>query len=191
MALAGISRPASGMEHYFSHIWDMRGLEYGKAVNTHGLQCAAATYLSARLYHCLKHITPDRQHALQSAREFNYGDWSQFLLNFIGQGANAMIALEAKEGKYDLSKHALRLDHILNHYDQILQIIDEEIPSMEKLDALYAAAGLPKTAEEAQVQDPHSLLAFQCTKDIRDKYVMSRLAWDLGITDTLIKEVFS
>ena len=29
MAYAGVSRPASGVEHYFSHIWDMRGLEFG------------------------------------------------------------------------------------------------------------------------------------------------------------------
>jgi glycerol-1-phosphate dehydrogenase [NAD(P)+] len=28
MSFAGLSRPASGMEHYFSHIWDMRGLEF-------------------------------------------------------------------------------------------------------------------------------------------------------------------
>ena len=28
MAFAGVSRPASGVEHYFSHVWDMRGLEF-------------------------------------------------------------------------------------------------------------------------------------------------------------------
>ena len=28
-------------------------------------------------------------------------------------------------------------------------------------------------------------LTFKATKDIRDKYVLSRLAWDLGILDEL------
>ena len=28
-------------------------------------------------------------------------------------------------------------------------------------------------------------LSFRATKDIRDKYVLSRLAWDLGVLDEL------
>ena len=30
MAFAGVSRPASGVEHYFSHVWDMRGWNLGR-----------------------------------------------------------------------------------------------------------------------------------------------------------------
>ena len=30
-------------------------------------------------------------------------------------------------------------------------------------------------------------MTFQATKDIRDKYVLSRLAWDLGVMDELCK----
>ena len=43
MAYAGVSRPASGVEHYFSHVWDMRGLEFGTQVDLHGIQCAMGT----------------------------------------------------------------------------------------------------------------------------------------------------
>ena len=39
MNFAGVSRPASGMEHYFSHIWDMRSLAFEDAVfEQHGIQ---------------------------------------------------------------------------------------------------------------------------------------------------------
>ena len=42
-------------------------------------------------------------------------------------------------------------------------------------------------------QDPKSIgvdseclkLTFKATKDIRDKYVLSRLAWDIGVLDEL------
>ena len=30
MGFAGVTRPASGMEHYFSHIWDMRALAFDR-----------------------------------------------------------------------------------------------------------------------------------------------------------------
>lgn len=32
-------------------------------------------------------------------------------------------------------------------------------------------------------------LTFQATKAIRDKYVLSRLAWDLGLMDKLLAEL--
>lgn len=43
MKFAGVSRPASGIEHYLSHIWDMRGVEFGTPVELHGIQCAVGT----------------------------------------------------------------------------------------------------------------------------------------------------
>ena len=49
MAYAGVSRPASGVEHYFSHVWDMRGLEFGTKVDLHGIQCAMATMKAVEL----------------------------------------------------------------------------------------------------------------------------------------------
>jgi len=57
MAYAGVSRPASGVEHYFSHIWDMRGLEFGTKVDLHGIQCAMATLQAVKLYEEVKKIT--------------------------------------------------------------------------------------------------------------------------------------
>lgn len=61
MTYAGLSRPASGVEHYFSHIWDMRGLEFGTPVSTHGIQCAIGTLYAARLYNKIKNAKPDRE----------------------------------------------------------------------------------------------------------------------------------
>jgi glycerol-1-phosphate dehydrogenase [NAD(P)+] len=54
MAYAGVSRPASGVEHYFSHVWDMRGVEFGTQVDLHGIQCAMATLKAVVLYEAVK-----------------------------------------------------------------------------------------------------------------------------------------
>src|SRR5690606_39815185 len=43
MSFAGITRPASGVEHYFSHVWEMRHLEFGTPQDFHGLQCGIGT----------------------------------------------------------------------------------------------------------------------------------------------------
>lgn len=180
MAYAGVSRPASGVEHYFSHIWDMRGLAFGTKVDLHGRQCAVGTLLAARLYARLRAVTPDKEKALAHARNFNFEDWSEHLRAFLGKGAEAMIAQEEKEKKYDPARHRGRLDVILENWDKILEIIREEVPAPETLEALFDKTGMPKTPDELGIPDEITDMAFAATKDIRDKYVLSRLVWDLG-----------
>ena len=44
----------------------------------------------------------------------------------------------------------------------------------------------PKTLGEIGIDETLLPVVFRATKDIRDKYVLSRLAWDLGILEELI-----
>lgn len=185
MAYAGVSRPASGVEHYFSHVWDMRGLEFGIPIELHGIQCAFGTLLAVRLYEQLKEITPDREKALKHAESFDFAAWSSKMREFLGGGADTMIALEAKEGKYDREKHRARLEVILDNWDGILRIIDEELPSAEELTKLMELIELPMTSKELGIDEEILPMTFMTTKDIRDKYVLSRLGWDLGILEEL------
>ena len=185
MKYAGISRPASGCEHYMSHVWDMRGAEFGHPVALHGIQCGVATLIIVKMYEKLIEITPDRQRALNYVDEFDYGKWSVVLKEFLGKAADSMIALEAKEQKYNKESHKVRLDFIINHWDEILQIIKEELPSSEALEILFEQIGAPKSLQEIGVDEAILPLTFEATKDIRDKYVLSRLCWDLGSTGEL------
>ena len=186
MNYAGLSRPASGVEHYISHVLDMRGVEFGTPVALHGIQCAVGTLIAAGMYEKLKRLTPDREKALAHAAAFDYAEHQKKLRRLLGKGAESMIALEAKEGKYDKSSHAARLEVILNNWESILQIIDEEIPSMQTLLALMDTIAAPKTLAEIGIDENLLPDIFRATKDIRDKYVLSRLAWDLGIEDELL-----
>ena len=182
MTYAGVSRPASGVEHYFSHVWDMRGLEFDTPVDLHGIQCAQATLVSAKLYEAVKAMTPDKEKAEASVKDFRYDDWSKTLRSFLGRSAETMIALEEKEGKYRKETHPARFEIIQKNWTGILQIIEEEIPSYASLSTLLDTIGI---AKELDMDKEILQTSFLATKDIRDKYVLSRLAWDLGISDEL------
>jgi len=188
MNYAGLSRPASGVEHYISHVLDMRAVEFGTKAELHGLQCAVGTMIAAKLYEELRTVTPDRAKALNHAKTFDHAAWSDTLRAFLGKGAESMIALEAKEGKYDVALHAVRLEKLADNWNTIMEIVSQEIPAAEKLEALYAQVGLPRTL--ADIGEAEELLptVLRCTKDIRDKYVLSRMAWDLGIEKDLFGE---
>ena len=185
MAYAGVSRPASGVEHYFSHIWDMRGLEFGESVELHGIQCAVGTYLTIRLYEQIKNRKPDREKAIKHAEAFRYNDWCRALKIFLGKGADTMIALEEKEHKYSVTEHAKRIERIIENWDRILEIIEQELPQQAEVDRLYSMVGMPTSPEEINIDSAIVPMTFAATKDIRDKYVLSRLAWDLGVLDEL------
>ncbi len=186
MEYAGLSRPASGIEHYFSHIWDMRGLEFGTKTDLHGIQCAVGTRYALMAYEQIKNMTPSHEKASAFAKSFDLDDWFSTLKAFIGTGANAMIALDEKEQKYNPLSHQKRVQHILRHWDDILSIINEELPSLKDFDALLDTLQMPKTLTDIGLDEGILPLTFNASKDIRDKYVLSRLAWDLGVLNEII-----
>lgn len=188
MNYAGISRPASGMEHYISHILDMRSLAFGTPADLHGIQCGIGTLLTAEAYDKLATLTPNKEKALAYVQGFDLEGWFAHLRELLSNGAEAMIAGEHKEGKYDVAKHALRLDKILDNWDEILRIASE-LPKAEELRAFFVSIGHPVSGLELGLTADDMREAFVAAKDIRDKYVLGRLLWDLGelesVADTL------
>ena len=138
------------------------------------------------MYEKMKGAVPNREKALSAVRQFDYESWSAQLRQLLGKGAESMIALEAKEKKYDLVLHKKRLERILENWDLLLRIMEEELPESKQLEELLDSMEMPKALEE--IGTPNEMLAviFAATKDIRDKYVLSRLTWDLGMLDELL-----
>ena len=59
----------------------------------------------------------------------------------------------------------------------------EELPSAERIAALLDTLQIEKTPDYLDVDRDKARMTFRATKDIRDKYVLSRLAWDLGVLE--------
>lgn len=191
MNYAGVSRPASGMEHYFSHIWDMRSLAFEDAqFEQHGIQAGLGTLYTLMAYEELinKGYKPDREKALNFVKNFSLDDWNGQLRSFVGPGAEAMIEGENREHKYDAAKHAKRLEIIIDRWDEITEVIKTLPPSAE-IRKLMESIDFPTSAACIGYANDGVKTTFTMTKDIRDKYVGTRLYWDLGILDE-IAEVF-
>jgi glycerol-1-phosphate dehydrogenase [NAD(P)+] len=164
----------------------MRGVEFNTPVELHGIQCAIGTLISAKLYEKLKTVKPDEKKALEYVKGFNFTEWSEALRNFLGKGATSMVALEEKEQKYNPETHKERLKKIIENWDNILKIVDEEIPSVEEIERILDKVSIPKLPEEIGIDKSILPLTIKSAKDIRDKYVLPRLLWDLGIIEEMI-----
>ncbi len=186
MNYAEISRPASGVEHYFSHGWDMRALAYGTPCELHGIQCGIGTRYAVAIYEKLKSLTPDPEKACAYVADFDYERHADTLRTYLGKGAETMIALEERERKYDPSAHTQRLEKICGQWEDILAVICKELPTVAQMDGILDSIHAPKACEEIGIPAEEWGLTFSVTKDIRDKYVASRLCFDLGILDEIV-----
>ena len=181
MRCANVSRPASGMEHYVSHIRDMRSLAFGTPAELHGIQCGAAAVEVIRVYERLRTITPDAAKAKAAAQSFSWEEHAEYLRRSVGAGAEAMIAGEAKEHKYDPAAHARRLTVITDRWDELAAEM-AKLPDSRELAAFMDRIGFPSSLAAIGVGDEEKKILFGCAADIRDKYVLGRLLWDLGET---------
>ena len=66
-----------------------------------------------------------------------------------------------------------------------MRILREELPATKELCKLMDAVGISRDLNSIDVDSETARITFRATKDIRDKYVLSRLAWDLGILEEL------
>ena len=183
MAYAEISRPASGLEHYFSHMWEMMALERGVPYDLHGIQVGVGTVLSMKLYRKIRQIQPDRAKAEAHMKAFSRADWEAQVRRIFGKTADEIIAIEDKTHKNDPARHAKRLNNLVNHWDEILKIIDEELPDYDTLYQTMAKTGMPMRPSEIDVPMDDVVNAFIGARDIRDKYLSCSFLWDLGLTD--------
>ena len=183
MAYAGISRPASGLEHYFSHMWEMMALERERPYDLHGIQVGVGTVLCMKLYESVRRIVPDRETAEDHMRSFDPEKWEAEVRRIFGKTAGEILAIEKKSGKNAPERHAAHLERILSHWDEILQIMRQELPDEKTLFTVLEKTGMPMTPAGIGISDQDTVDAFLGSRDVRDKYITSTFLWDLGLTE--------
>ncbi|MCQ2454471.1 MAG: sn-glycerol-1-phosphate dehydrogenase [Clostridia bacterium] len=185
MSYAGISRPASGLEHYFSHLWEMMALDRGNSYELHGIQVGVGTLITLKLYDKIREMKPSREIAEKFINDFCDEEWQKMIRRIFGKAAETVIMQEHNQfHKNDKTRHAARLTKILENWDEILKIIDEELPDREAIAAIMKGLEMPMTPEDINISWEDTCDAFIGSRDIRDKYLSSSMLWDMGVLYT-------
>ncbi|MBR5252567.1 MAG: sn-glycerol-1-phosphate dehydrogenase, partial [Clostridia bacterium] len=91
-----------------------------------------------------------------------------------------IIEGDMREKKYDPAKHEIRIRRIAEKWDEITKII-RTLPSSAWLEEFMRDIGHPTSFSEIGITDKDANTAFLMAKDIRDKYVLGKLMWDMGV----------
>lgn len=187
MSYAGISRPASGMEHYLSHMWDMQALERHTLPDLHGIQVGVGTRMALALYTWARSQTPDAALA-QTARACAVSSYEADVAQWFGSAAPQILAAEAREQKNDAARHAQRLQRLSDQWPTVLSIMDEELPDPADFTRLMSGLGMPLTPADLGIAPADVISAVLGAREIRDKYVLTSLLWDLGLLRRAVDE---
>ncbi|MDL2319058.1 sn-glycerol-1-phosphate dehydrogenase [Eubacteriales bacterium OttesenSCG-928-A19] len=185
MSYAKSSRPASGLEHYYSHLWEMQALLRGEESELHGLQVGIGTLLTLDIYDALRGFTPSRETADAFYAAFSDETWQAQMRGIFGELAPEIIRAEHEQHhKNSPEKHTRRLDNLLAHWAEIEAIAAEELPSTQAMRDLYDRLGMPKRPEDIGISAEGGQQAYIGSREIRDKYITSSMLWDLGLLDS-------
>lgn len=185
MAFAGVSRPASGLEHYFSHLWEMMSIDRGLPAELHGIQVGIGTLLSLKIWDQVRLIRPDRQKAELFMQSFDESAWENMVRRIFGAAADNVLAAARKEGRNNPGEHAKRLAVTVEKWQEILAIADEELPPYEEIEKMMAYLDMPLRPIDIGFSWQDTVDAFHGAREIRLKYLTSSLLWDLGLLYTL------
>lgn len=190
MAFAEISRPASGLEHYFSHVWEMLALQRGEPSDLHGIQVGVGTLLTLWLYENVLNIDRvDTELARKAMAAFSPAEWEARVRRVFGATAEPILDIEKQSGKNLPEGHEKRLQIIEAHWDEIKKIIRDELPSREWVYGLMKRCQMPLTPADLGISRQDTVDALVVSRDIRDKYLTSSLLWDLGLLEEAAERI--
>ena len=190
MSLYGNSRPASGCEHHMSHYWEMMFEQAGKRPVPHGTQVGVGTVLMLKLVEALRARTVDFEAARAAALGYDQAAWEENIRAAYGPAAQGVIDMEVKAGKNETSARLERIDSMERNWAEITALL-EALPSSETVAGLLKSLDSPCTPAAIDVDAEMLKNTFLYCKEVRARYTILQMVWDLGLLDEMSDEVIA
>jgi glycerol-1-phosphate dehydrogenase [NAD(P)+] len=193
MQAYGNSRPASGSDHQFAHLWEMEGLAFAGEPVAHGTCVALGCLSSLALYEWLLQrdmsvIEPERLAANQpqwAAVEASVRD--AFVDPLLA--ANAVEEMRAKH--HSAERVIARLSHFLVAWPNLRERLRAELPRPAALREMLLALNAPVTPTALGVAPERHARDHLRARMIRRRYTIFDLLFDLGWFETALRDLFA
>jgi len=188
MSFIGNSRPASGSEHHISHFWEMKFLFEGRKPVLHGTKVGIGTVAITYLYGILKTQKIDFEKARATADNFDCKKWEKKITDTYSFAAPGVIKLEENVKKNSPETHSVRIATIEKHWPEIVDIMNS-LPAVSKIEKMLSELDAPINPAQVGVDYQVVVDSIIVAKEVRDRYTILQLLWDLGIADEMAVRV--
>jgi glycerol-1-phosphate dehydrogenase [NAD(P)+] len=188
------SRPASGAEHQFSHLWEMEGLGHDRRPPlSHGFKVGLGTVAIAALYERL--LARDLADLDVEARRRAWPGPEE--AEAAVRAAHPTPGLDQAAVTETMAKHAdpdtlgRRLALLTERWPALRDRLATQLLPAERLRDLLRAAGCPTTPSEIGLPRPAFKDTYRRARMIRRRYTVLDLAAETGLLDTCVEELFA
>lgn len=187
------SRPASGSDHQFAHLWEMEGIAVDGMPVSHGVcvgigclsMLAAYAWLLDRDIAGIDPVTTARRAPDLAAMESEVA--ASFPLPFMAEAALA----ECRAKPLDQAEVRMRLTRLKARWPELSARLHKTLPAPATVRALLAAAGAPTTAQALGIGTAKHAADYRRARLIRRRYTALDLLQDLGLLDLSIAAIFA
>lgn len=191
--IAGSTRPASGSEHQFSHLWEMRGLEHEGEFVSHGVKVGLGSIVATALYERL--LARDLDSLDVEAAVAAWPAWAEMARGIRARDDHPALiarALEECEAKY-IGPDALRarLALLRERWPSLRERLREQLLPVDDLRELLVAGGCPVTPAQIGLTRAQLRASYADARLIRRRYTVYDVAYEAGLFDALVAELFA
>ncbi len=185
--------PASGAEHYFSHLWELDhlGADWDPPLS-HGHKVAIGTLAMAAFYE--RFLLRDIATLDIDAAIARWAPWGQVEADIrrTFTGALADHAVKETRAKFvDGAGLRDRLHTFVAHWDTLRPRITAQLVPAKTLQEMLRAAGAPSTPEDIGLTVDDVRATFPKAMYYRSRYTVLDLSREAGWFDELVDEVFA
>ncbi len=177
----GSSRPASGTEHHYSHVWEMTLLRNGRPAILHGAKVGVATVLVAALYEQIGRLA--RTEVADRLENASLPDRTQETAQIRAAYGELAEQIEREQAPF-LALDAFRFDalktQILNHWPTI-QALAAQVPPAQTIAALLQQVGGPVVVQGLGLAATDQTFVEQNAHYLRNRFTVRKLARVLGM----------
>lgn len=183
MSVAGSSSPASGGEHLISHYIDMTAHAHDLPNDFHGCQVGVGTLTTAYIYERLRGMDPSTIDV--DALVDGLLPWPQYRKVLEGRFGSLFGAVvkHAEPAYPDAETLRGRLNRLIEGWDEITAAVGRTLRTKDSLEEELVIAKCPVRYKDLGVDEERALQSITDCKDIRNRYTILHLAWELGMLD--------
>lgn len=191
--VSGSTRCASGGEHQFSHLWEMRGLEHGGELVSHGVKVGFGSIFSAALYE--RFLARDWTGLDVERAVAAYPTLPELEAEILAMDDSPALIERALEECRAKQVDPATLRHRLHDFREGWPVLkprlEHQLMSAEGLRRHLADGGCPTEPHQIGLTLEEVRASYAAARRIRRRYTILDLAYELGVFDQLVADVFA